>query len=169
MTPLGEVMWYSLNIPGHPIIATEKVIKLPSNEMEKTATSDDYISNHFQDKILLCSLIFQKQESREMPHTNLAGLTRKNLRGGTLSLFLCRDNKCLKEDNSKSLTQGPQLVLTNVTETCNGNSFRTGTGTLSNRNSFRKNLRGGTLYLFLCRDNKGLKEDNSKLLTHGPQ
>ena len=112
MTPLGEVMRCSLNIPGHPIIATEKVIKLPSNEMEKTATSDDYISNHFQDTILLCSLIFQKQESREMPHTNLTGLTRKNLRGGTLSLFLCRDNKCRKEDNSKSLTQGPQLVLT---------------------------------------------------------
>ena len=55
--------------------------------MEKTETSNDYISNHFQDKTLLCSLIFQKQESREMPHTNLMGLIRKNLRGGTLSLF----------------------------------------------------------------------------------
>ena len=109
LTPLGGMR---KNIPGHPIIATEKLIKFPSNEMEKAATSDDYISNHFQDKILLCSLIFQKQESREMPHTNLAGLIRKNLRGGTLSLFLCRDNKCLKEDNSKSLTQGPQSVLT---------------------------------------------------------
>ena len=32
----------SLNIPGHPIIATKMLIKLPSNEMEKTATSDDY-------------------------------------------------------------------------------------------------------------------------------
>ena len=38
--------------------------------------------NHFQDTNLLCSLIFQKQESR-----NLTGLIRKNLRGGTLSLF----------------------------------------------------------------------------------
>ena len=55
--------------------------------MEKTETSDDYISNHFQDKTLLCSLIFQKQESREMPHTNLTGLIRKNLRGGMLSFF----------------------------------------------------------------------------------
>ena len=60
---------------------------LPSNEMEKTATSDDYNSNHFQDATLLCSLIFQKQESREMSHTKLTGLLRKNLKGGTLSLF----------------------------------------------------------------------------------
>ena len=65
----------------------KNVIMLPSNGMEKTATSDDYISNHFQDTTLLCSLIFQKQESREMSHTNLTGLIRKNLRGGTLSLF----------------------------------------------------------------------------------
>ena len=85
-TPLGG-MRCSLNIPGHPIIASEKLIMLPSNEMGKTATSDDYISNHFQDTTLLCSLIFQKQESREMSHTNLTGLIRKNLRGGTLSLF----------------------------------------------------------------------------------
>ena len=76
-----------MNIPGHPIIAITKLIKLPSNEMEKNVTSDDYISNHFQDTTLLCSLTFQKQESREMPHTNLMGLIRKNLRGGTLSLF----------------------------------------------------------------------------------
>ena len=76
-----------MNIPGHPIIAIKKLIKLPSNEMEKNVTSDDYISNHFQDTTLLCSLTFQKQESREMPHTNLMGLIRKNLRGGTLSLF----------------------------------------------------------------------------------
>ena len=63
----------------------KNVIMLPSNE--KTATSDDYNSNHFQDATLLCSLIFQKQESREMSHTNLTGLIRKNLKGGTLSLF----------------------------------------------------------------------------------
>ena len=56
--------------------------------MEKTATSDDYISNnHSQDTTLLCSLTFQKQLSREMPHTDLTGLIRKKLRGGTLSLF----------------------------------------------------------------------------------
>ena len=85
-TPLGG-MRCSLNIPGHPIIASKNVIMLPSNEMEKTATSDDYNSNHFQDATLLCSLIFQKQESREMSHTNLTGLIRKNLKGGTLSLF----------------------------------------------------------------------------------
>ena len=65
----------------------KNVIMLPSNEMEETATSDDYNSNHFQDATLLCSLIFQKQESREMSHTNLTGLIRKNLKGGTLSLF----------------------------------------------------------------------------------
>ena len=76
-----------MNIPGHPIIAIKKLIKLPSNEMEKNATSDDYISNHFQDTTLLCSHIFQKQESREMSRTNLTGLIRKNLKGGTLSLF----------------------------------------------------------------------------------
>ena len=76
-----------MNIPGHSIIAIKKLIKLPSNEMGKNATSDDYISNHFQDTTLLCSLTFQKQESREMLHTNLTGLIRKNLRGGTLSLF----------------------------------------------------------------------------------
>ena len=75
-TPLvGMRCW--LNIPGHPIIASKNVIMLPSNEMEKTATSDDYNSNHFQDATLLCSLIFQKQESREMSHTNLTGLIRK--------------------------------------------------------------------------------------------
>ena len=85
-TPLGG-MRCSLNIPGHPIIASKNVIMLPSNEMEKTATSDDYNSNHFQDATLLCSLIFQKQESREMSHTNLTGLIRKNLKGSTLSLF----------------------------------------------------------------------------------
>ena len=36
-----------LNIPGHLIIAIKKIIKLPSNEMEKTATSDNYIVNNF--------------------------------------------------------------------------------------------------------------------------
>ena len=49
----------------------------PSNEMEKTTTSDDYISNHFQGTTLVCSLIFQKQESREMSHTNFTGLIKK--------------------------------------------------------------------------------------------
>ena len=39
----------------------KKFIKFPSNEMEKTATSDNYISNHFPDTTLLCSPIFQKQ------------------------------------------------------------------------------------------------------------
>ena len=34
LTPLGG-MRCSLNIPGHPIIATERLIKLPLNEMEK--------------------------------------------------------------------------------------------------------------------------------------
>ena len=77
----------SLDIPGHPLIAPERFRKLSSNEMEKTATSDDYISNHFQDTTLLCSLTFQKQESREMPYTNLTGLILKNLRGGMLNLF----------------------------------------------------------------------------------
>ena len=84
-TPLVG-MRCSLNIPGHPIIASKKVIMLPSNEM-KIEISDAYNSNHFQDATLLCSLIFQKQESREMSHTNLTGLIRKNLKGGTLSLF----------------------------------------------------------------------------------
>ena len=57
----------SLNIPGHPIIASKKLIMLPVNEMEKkNAISDDYISNHFKEITPLCSLIFQKQESREM-------------------------------------------------------------------------------------------------------
>ena len=79
-TPLGGTRC-SLNIPGHPIIATERFMKLPSNEMEKTATSDDYISNHFQDTTLLCSLIFHKQESREMSHTNLTDLIRIKLKG----------------------------------------------------------------------------------------
>ena len=79
MTPLGG-MRCSLNVPGHPIIASKKLILLPSNEMEKTATSDGYISNHFQDTTLLCSLIFHKQESREMSHTNLTGLIRIKLK-----------------------------------------------------------------------------------------
>ena len=78
---------------------------LPSNEMEKTATSDDYISNHFQDTTLLCSLIFQKQESREMSRTNLTGLIRKKL-------IISVETTRLKEDNSKSLTQGPRIFLT---------------------------------------------------------
>ena len=64
-----------LNIPGHLIIAIKKkLIKLPLNEMEKTATSDNYIVNNFPDTSLLCLLIFQKKKSREMPHTNLTGL-----------------------------------------------------------------------------------------------
>ena len=81
-TPLGG-MRCSLNIPGHPIIASKNVIMLPSNEMEKTATSDDYNSNHFQDATLLCSLIFQKQESREMSRTNLT----KKLKGRYANLI----------------------------------------------------------------------------------
>ena len=86
-TPLGG-MRCSLNIPGHPIIASKKLIMLPVNEMEKkNAISDDYISNHFKEITPLCSLIFQKQETREMSHTNLTGVIRKNLGGGTLSLF----------------------------------------------------------------------------------
>ena len=55
--------------------------------MEKTATSDNYISNHFPDTKLLCSLLVQKQESREMAQTNLMGLIRNNQRGGTRSLL----------------------------------------------------------------------------------
>ena len=71
---------------------------LPVNEMEKkNAISDDYISNHFKEITPLCSLIFQKQESREMSHTNLTGVIRKNLkkklRGRYAKLiFLCSDN-----------------------------------------------------------------------------
>ena len=56
-------------------------------EMEKTATSHNYISNHFPDATLLCSHIVQKQESWEIPRRNLTNLIRNNLRGGTLSLF----------------------------------------------------------------------------------
>ena len=56
-------------------------------EMEKNATSHDYISNHFPDATLLCSHIVQKQESWEIPRRNLTDLIRNNLRGGTLSLF----------------------------------------------------------------------------------
>ena len=56
-------------------------------EMEKTATSHNYISNHFPDATLLCSHIVQKQESWEIPRRNLMDLIRNNLRGGTLSLF----------------------------------------------------------------------------------
>ena len=56
-------------------------------EMEKTATSHNYISNHFPDATLLCSHIVQKQEPWEIPRRNLTDLIRNNLRGGTLSLF----------------------------------------------------------------------------------
>ena len=56
-------------------------------EMEKTATSHNYISNHFPDATLLCSHIVQKQELWEIPRRNLTDLIRNNLRGGTLSLF----------------------------------------------------------------------------------
>ena len=71
----------------------------------KNATSDDYIPTHFQDTTLLCSLIFQKQESREMSRTNLTGLIRKKL-------IISVETTRLKEDNSKSLTQGPRIFLT---------------------------------------------------------
>ena len=54
---------------------------------KKTPTSDNYISNCFPDTTLLCLLIFQKQESREKPHTKLTGLIWKNLRGSMLSSF----------------------------------------------------------------------------------
>ena len=54
---------------------------------EKTVISDDYISNHFQDTALLCSLIFQKQESREMSHTYLTSLIRKKLKGRYVTLI----------------------------------------------------------------------------------
>lgn len=56
-------------------------------EMEKTATSHNYISNHFPNATLLCSYIVQKQELWEIPRGNLTDLIRNNLRGGTLSLF----------------------------------------------------------------------------------
>ena len=46
-----------LNIPGHVIIAMKKLIKLPLTKKEKTATSDNYISNHFQIQLyFVCSL-----------------------------------------------------------------------------------------------------------------
>ena len=83
LTPLGG-MRCSLNIPGNRY---RKVNKAALEWNGKTATSDDYIFNHFQDTTLLCSLTFHKQESREMPYTNLTGLILKNLRGGTLNLF----------------------------------------------------------------------------------
>ena len=58
------------------------------NEMEKnTATSHNYISNHFPEATLLCLHIVQKQEFWEIPRGNLTDLIRNNLRGGTLSLF----------------------------------------------------------------------------------
>ena len=81
----------------------------------ETATSDDYISNHFQDTTLLCSLTSQKQESREMFYTNLTGLILKKPKGRYAKLIFSvetvNDNS-KTEDNSKSLTQGSQIVLT---------------------------------------------------------
>ena len=61
-------------------MATKRLIKLPSTEMGKTATSDRYISNHFTDTTLLFSHIIHKQESGEIPERNLTGLIRTNLR-----------------------------------------------------------------------------------------
>ena len=46
-----------------------------------------------------------------MLYTNLTGLIRKKKRYTKL-IFSVRDNKCLKKDNSKSLTRGSQIVLT---------------------------------------------------------
>ena len=75
--------------------------------MEKTATS-----NHFSGTTLLFLHIVQKQKSREMPPRNLTGLIRNKLRDGALGLFFFRRNNAyLKEDNSKSLTQDPKIVL----------------------------------------------------------
>ena len=99
-TPLGG-MRCSLNIPGHPIITSKNVIMLPSNGMEKpqlpmitfllifkTFFFFFFLNWHMNKVIiiiiyttLLCSLIFQKQESREMSHTNLTGLIQKKLKG----------------------------------------------------------------------------------------
>ena len=86
---------------------------LPSNKMEKTAASDDYNSIHFQDATLLCSLIFQKQESIEMSRTNLTGLIRKKL------IFSVETTR-LKEENNKSLTQGPRIFLTKYKKNITG-------------------------------------------------
>ena len=79
-TPLGGTRC-SLNIPGHPIIASKNVIMLPSNEMEKTATSDDYNSNHFPDATLLCSLIFQGTRVQRNVSYKLNGSNSKKLKG----------------------------------------------------------------------------------------
>ena len=81
MTPLGEVMRCSLNIPGHPIIATEKIIKLPSNEMEKTATSDDYISNHFSRYNSTLFAHFPETRVKRNASYKLNGSNSKKLKG----------------------------------------------------------------------------------------
>ena len=82
---------------------------LPSNEMEKTATSDDYNSNHFQDATLLCLLIFQKQESREMPHTNLTGLIRKLKGRYAKPIFSVEAIRVLKKTTVRLTPTNPSL------------------------------------------------------------
>ena len=80
--------------------------------MENTATSDNYIVNNFPDTSLLCLLIFQKKKVQRNASYKLNRSNLKKPKGWyTKLIFLCRNNACLKEDNSKSLTQGPQIVL----------------------------------------------------------
>ena len=60
-------------------MATKQLIKLFLTELEKTATSNNYISNHIPDTTLLCLHIVPKQESSEMPQRNLMGLIGNSL------------------------------------------------------------------------------------------
>ena len=55
--------------------------------MGKTATSNNYICNHFPDTTLVCSLIVQKQESREMPLRNWTGLIQNSPKGRYVKLI----------------------------------------------------------------------------------
>ena len=65
----------------------------------------------FQIQVYFVCSFFRKKVQRNASYK----LNRSNLKKPkgcyTKLIFLCRNNACLKEDNSKSLTQGPQIVL----------------------------------------------------------
>ena len=119
LTPRGGIRC-SLKILGHPIIVIKRLQKLPSTEMEKTATPDNYIYCPFADATLFCSLIVQKQEFIEMPQ-KLNESSSKQPKGRYAKLIL---SHVLKKTTVNRLHKVHKQSWPNVTATYNKNDLK---------------------------------------------
>ena len=121
--PLGGIKC-SLNIPAHPIVN-----KAPLDQNGKKP----------QLPIITFQAIFQIQLDflfAHCPETRVQRNASNKLNGSSSNytyravrraFFLCGNSACLKEDNNKSLTQGPQEVLTKCYSNMRQEQFKTRT------------------------------------------